>query len=341
VTISVLPFLIGRRSDLPLCIQSRSVSKLHAEITGTYEDLRLRDLQSRNGTFVNGNRVGDGTPIKAGDIIHFANLMFSLEHESAVEAELTIDVTSVSAVATASRFQKLIEKGGLVPHYQPVVRMASGVPVGYEVLARSDIEGLRSAKDLFAMAQSLNREADLSVMARTVGVRNASQIPGSPKLFLNIHPAETDMRKLMNSLSTLRAQAATTPIVVEVPEGAIVDLQVMRELRSGTRDLGMEMAYDDFGAGQARLIELIEVPSDYLKFDINLIRGIDAAQRQKTSLLEGLVRVALDLGIAPIAEGVESAAEAEACAAIGFPYAQGYYFGKPARVRDIVKVQAR
>src|SRR5262245_17562056 len=80
VTISVLPFLIGRRSDLPLCLQSRSVSKLHAEIIGTFDDLRLRDLQSRNGTFVNGNRVGEGTPLKPGDIIHFANLMFSLEH---------------------------------------------------------------------------------------------------------------------------------------------------------------------------------------------------------------------------------------------------------------------
>ena len=96
------------------------------------------------------------------------------------------------------------------------------------------------------------------------------------------------------------------------------------------RDLDIKLAYDDFGAGQARLVDLAKVPPDYLKFDIALIRGIHTASAQQRQLVDTLVRMVQDFGIAALAEGVECAEEAEVCREIGFDYAQGYYFGKPA-----------
>src|SRR5262245_33894668 len=60
VPLHPLPFRIGRRPGLELVLTQESVSKVHAEI---YEDagrLRIRDLQSTNGTFVNGELVEDG-----------------------------------------------------------------------------------------------------------------------------------------------------------------------------------------------------------------------------------------------------------------------------------------
>jgi EAL domain-containing protein (putative c-di-GMP-specific phosphodiesterase class I) len=95
------------------------------------------------------------------------------------------------------------------------------------------------------------------------------------------------------------------------------------------------IAYDDFGAGQARLLELAEVPPHYLKFDMSFVRGIDAAPATRQRLLSSLVTVARDLLVYTVAEGVETAEEADACMRVGFTHAQGFYFGRPRAIEDM------
>lgn len=76
-----LPFKIGRRPGLGLTLPSESVSKEHAEIYQQGENLRIRDLHSTNGTFVNRDRVSDSL-IRQGDIIHFADFEFRLGQQT-------------------------------------------------------------------------------------------------------------------------------------------------------------------------------------------------------------------------------------------------------------------
>ena len=94
----------------------------------------------------------------------------------------------------------------------------------------------------------------------------------------------------------------------------------------------MQLAYDDFGSGQARLMELAEVPPDVLKFDIKIVRGLPLASTQSRATVEALVRIARDLGVVALAEGVETEAEADVCRELGFELAQGFLFGRPERV---------
>ena len=108
----------------------------------------------------------------------------------------------------------------------------------------------------------------------------------------------------------------------------------MHRLRDALRDMDISLAYDDFGAGQARLLELTEVPPDYVKFDINLIRNIHLGNAGRQQTLQTLVRMVRELGIATLAEGIECAEEVEVCRQIGFDYAQGYYFGRPAPITE-------
>ena len=97
----------------------------------------------------------------------------------------------------------------------------------------------------------------------------------------------------------------------------------------------MGLAYDDFGAGQARLLELAEVPPHYLKFDMSFVRGIHEAGPRRRHLLTSLVSVARDLLVYTVAEGVESKEEAEVCMRIGFTHAQGFHFGRPRPVEEL------
>jgi EAL domain-containing protein (putative c-di-GMP-specific phosphodiesterase class I) len=125
-------------------------------------------------------------------------------------------------------------------------------------------------------------------------------------------------------------------LVLEIHEAAATSVAQMRQLRLVLNDLGMKLAYDDFGAGQARLAELGDAPPDYLKFDIQLIRNIDGASAERQRMLESLVRIAADLGILSLAEGIETAAEHETCRRLGFVYGQGYRYGVPATAATFV-----
>ena len=116
-----------------------------------------------------------------------------------------------------------------------------------------------------------------------MGVRTLAQMGGKELLFVNMHPAEIAGTQLIHSLRELRDQYPTVSVVLEVHESAVTDPRQMRELRANLISLDMGLAYDDFGAGQARLNELAEVPPDYIKFDVSLIRQIHEAPPRNSS----------------------------------------------------------
>jgi EAL domain-containing protein (putative c-di-GMP-specific phosphodiesterase class I) len=330
VAINTWPFRIGRRADLSFCLAANGVSKEHAEIRRSGAGLVISDLGSKNGTFVNGRRIDSETPIKNGDVLHFANQEFRLGYQDTADSAMTMQVDRSEWVWSIGQFEKLFDPGSATPFYQPIVSLPDGAVRGYEVLARSSLDGLRSPAQMFTVATRLNMEAALSRLFRREGVRQAMDLPGHPNLFLNTHPAELADEGLLESLVELRESAPDQVMTLEIHEAAITDLAQMRSLREELRKLHIQIAYDDFGAGQARLVDLIEVPPDFLKFDICLVRDIHTGSDQRRQMLETLVRMAHDLGVAVLAEGIECQGESDVCAQLGFDFAQGYYFGKPA-----------
>jgi len=151
-------------------------------------------------------------------------------------------------------------------------------------------------------------------------------------LYLNTHPKELGTPELFHSLEDIRRLAPAQPITVEVHEAAVTDERVLLDLRQVARNLDMRLAYDDFGAGQSRLDELARVAPDCVKFDMRLIRDLHQAKAERRLVTARLVELVRDLGITPLAEGVECEAEAATCKDVGFELAQGYLFGRPAPV---------
>ena len=85
VRIHALPFRVGRRHGLELVLPADSVSKTHAEIYALGSGLRLRDLGSRNGTFLNRALVEDAA-LGEGDVLHFADFEFRLGRSDVADA---------------------------------------------------------------------------------------------------------------------------------------------------------------------------------------------------------------------------------------------------------------
>ncbi len=234
------------------------------------------------------------------------------------------------------QFDKLINGQGLTPFFQPIVNMQDGERYGYEMLARSTLDGLQNPGVMFTTAAKLDLENRLSEVLRREGTISAMTMARPGHLFLNTHPKEINEPRLLASLSELRELAPQINITIEFHEAAVAQRDVMLRLFDQIRALEMKIAYDDFGAGQARLDELAEFPPDYLKFDIKLIREIDKATAGRLNLIESLVQVSKQLNTVTLAEGIETADEARVCQQLGFELAQGYYFGRPAPIEKYV-----
>src|SRR5437773_4093760 len=93
--------------------------------------------------------------------------------------------------------------------------------------------------------------------------------------------------------------------VLEVHEEMVTDSSKLLWLRERLQRSGIGLAYDDFGAGQARIAELAEAPPNFVKLDMSLVRGIDKASARQ-ELMQALIRGINDLGIELIAEGIET-----------------------------------
>ena len=92
-------------------------------------------------------------------------------------------------------------------------------------------------------------------------------------------------------------------------------------------DLGVRLAVDDFGTGYSSLAYLQQFPIDLLKIDGSFVS--DILSRSGSLLVRAIVQIAHTLGLTPVAEGLESAAQAEALVACGCDLAQGFHLGRP------------
>ena len=134
----------------------------------------------------------------------------------------------------------------------------------------------------------------------------------------------------------MRERHPDLEIVLEMHEAAVTKPDTMRVLRRELRKLNIGLAYDDFGSGQSRLRDIIDVPPDCLKFDISLIHGIDRAAPKRQEMLASLVRSVRDMGIMALAEGVETQGEHDTVLSMGFNAGQGFFYGRPVeRPKDV------
>ena len=217
--------------------------------------------------------------------------------------------------------------------FQPIVSLRGPERLGFEVLGRGTSALLpQGPAELLELASRLGAATELSELFRSVGMEIADEhLPAGTRLFINTHPAELQSpARLLRSVREARERAPGLLLTLEVHEKAVPGLASLRELRARLHDLGIQLAFDDFGVGQSRLLELGEAPPDVLKFDASLIRDLDATSSGRSSVLSSLLRAATDLGVVNVAEGVETESDLQACRAVGFDGAQGYLFGRPA-----------
>ena len=340
----VTPFRIGRQDGCDLQLFTPGISGLHAEIVKGDDGLVIRDAGSRNGTFVNGERLEGERTLREGDVLELGEHEFRLieldSEGSSFSTTLTLDMEEVrrarQALGLRREMTELIETEQAATVFQPVVTLGCGTRVGFEILSR----GLRDdlpvePTALLLLAETLGLEMRLSHMFRLRGAHEARRLPPDATLYFNLHPVELDEPEaLLDSACAILELLPDREIVLEIHELALTDVEVLQRLHRDLSELGVKLAFDDFGNGRSRLLELADLEPRVVKFDRKMIAGLDLATAGRRDMVGRLVSMVAELGIATLAEGIETVGEAQVCCDLGFELAQGYLFGRPAPVES-------
>jgi len=342
--IDAVPFTIGRDKGCHLTLESKGVSRYHAQLNVSGDVLWVHDTGSTNGIFVNGRQVDESEVLTHGDILQIGQVAFCILStaqcalpDNTDDNEKTVMLDSSELLpdrpeSYSAKFKKMIHDRAVVPHFQPILTLSNQRIKGYEILGRlpSDIDLPSNPVDLFNLAVLLDMETELSSLFREEGVRQGRQLPEFTTLFINTHPTELlEIRNLKRSLRKIRETAESANVVLEINEKAVTDFKRMKSLKSVLENLDIGLAYDDFGVGQSRLVELAKFPPDFIKFDISLIRNIHLAPKRLHHMITTFLNMSRDLGATTIAEGVECQEEGETCRQLGFDFAQGNFYGLP------------
>ena len=342
IPLSKVPFTIGRSETADHTVYSGKVSKEHATIEAADGHYTVRDLDSTNGTFVNGERASLHV-LADGDIVHLAHIEFCFRHgqpsphDEISDGDRLVEQTQFvlanqphSIIRGTELLRELIEAGAVDMVYQPIVDLRTRSVVAYEALARGTHPELSANPTaLLTLAEQCNLVVELSRMFARRALMSCTHLPRGVKLFVNMHAQELSHPDLFDALSELASLADDRQVVLEIAEASVTDVSAMGKNKEAFMRLGLQFAYDDFGAGQARLIELSDIPPDYLKFDRGMIEGIESATPRQ-EMVSALLRVVRRLGVRVIAEGVETELVAAICQRLGCDLGQGYLFGRPA-----------
>ena len=271
------------------------------------------DLPARVREALDDARGGDGTKVYQASRVYAAPL-----------------------VRLAADLHRAIDRDEIAILFQPQVTLASGAVTGVEALARWDHPtlGTLGAETLFAAADRADLGAALS---EHILIRSLDAVSSWPaalselRVAVNVTAADVARPDFVRRFVEHVAESgvARRRVTAEITEtGLIGDLDVAAVALGALREQGVRVAIDDFGTGYSSLAYLKALPLDYLKIDRSLTRDIAGAARDRV-IVRGVIAMAHALGLATIAEGVETAAERDLLACEGCDLYQGYLCAGP------------
>ena len=248
-------------------------------------------------------------------------------------------------LALQSEIREALEADAFEAWFMPVVDLASGELCGYEALVRwVRGDGSVTMPDTFlptALRSNLAVEIDLRVMRRSIAA--LASLPADHFVAANVTPATLSHPDLADRVSQWLQEAAVRPerLHLEITETDLFTLSPgVRELIDRLADLGVRWWIDDFGTGFSSISHLRDLPIHGIKLDRSFTSAIGNGDLKSLRLAQALVGLAEGLGLATVAEGVETAAEAATLLDFGWQSAQGWLYGKAAPLQVGAAAQA-
>jgi diguanylate cyclase (GGDEF)-like protein/PAS domain S-box-containing protein len=225
-----------------------------------------------------------------------------------------------------------LDRGEFALAYQPVIRTATGAAVGYEALLRwtHPERGPIAPEDFIAVAEETRLIAPIGAWVLARACADAAAWPQDRDLWVNVSALQLARPEFEAELDAALAASGLPPrrLLIEITETSLMDGRAdLGPMIARLRARGLRIALDDFGTGYSSLGYLRRFTFDVIKIDRSFVR--DLAQSETAAIVMSVLDLARRLGIATVAEGVETEAQLTALRVAGCSFVQGHFFGPP------------
>ncbi|HEX5259602.1 MAG TPA: EAL domain-containing protein [Sphingomicrobium sp.] len=243
-----------------------------------------------------------------------------------------------------SQLDEAIDRGEVWVAYQPKLDIASRQIIGAEALARwtHPEKGPIAATEFVAAAEQHNRIGKLTDFVLEKAIAAASQVNKRGTQFnmaVNLSARLLTDRSFTLRLSALLARHGLPPnqLTLELTEtAALADTGEGLDMINRLRDLGVNIAIDDYGTGQSTLDYLKKIPANEIKIDQSFVKGI-VDNRSDRLMVQSTIGLAHSLGRKVVAEGVEHRDILETLVGLECDIAQGFAIGRPMSLENLMK----
>lgn len=216
---------------------------------------------------------------------------------------------------------------------QPIYNLSSQRILGFEALSRGPVDSiLASPEPLFTQAEKFNCHADIETICieKAIECFARQNLPG--KLFLNMTPnfIVNELNNPCQFKNLLHRFGLTgSRLVIEITEdNPANNIDDLKNTINELRNIGIQFAIDDLGAGYSGLIQWSQIKPNLIKIDKYFVQNCNH-DIMKREFLNAVLRLANNTGAMTIVEGVETQAELDSVRALGVSFAQGYYLARP------------
>lgn len=261
----------------------------------------------------------------------------------------SFDIDECSAIMAeqelSADFPLALLNGELRVEFQPVFHISDRTIAGAEALVRWTHPELGEvgASQIVEIAAKCGRLSDLGIFVLSRSCLEAKDWPKDQLLNVNFCASDfTNPDFAPEVLSVLdSSEFDSFRLRIEITEGEkLVLLDTVASNIQTLRDRGVHVGIDDFGAGHASMASVDQYELDFLKIDRSLISNCDQRISCKT-FIKAIAKVAAELNLDVVAEGVETLEEAAILRGMGIKWAQGYYYERPMLAETLTNLFVR
>lgn len=311
--------------------EAGNLELLRVRAEGKHVQLEEHAYRCRNGSLLPVSI--SASPLFIGGSIEGAAVVFRDITES--QSERHRIRRELDALTWVGRIREALDEDRLVLHAQPIIPLRGGPPSEELLLRMVDRGGKLVGPDSFlgvAEKYGLITEIDEWVVKSAIRLASTGR-----RVAANLSAESIMSRDLLGLIESElhRVQADPSNLVFEITETALMgDIERGHTFARGITDLGCGIALDDFGTGYGTFRHVKELDVTYLKIDIEFVRELSESPANQ-HVVKAIVNLAEGFGCETIAEGVEDGDSLELLRELGVDYAQGFYLGRPAAIKEL------